>query len=421
MPVARLNCCIQTYAWGKPGTESKVAQLGLNATKPAPAIHPTTPYAELWMGTHPNAPSTLHAQPSITLKSHLSPENMTARVFQHFNGDLPFLFKVLSVDKALSIQAHPDKPLAERLHAERPDVYKDDNHKPEMAIALTPFEGLCGFRSLKQIAMHLEATPELFEVCQPQSQGFVRYVKATGKVVDDVENSGDDKQQLKQLFHALMTADQGRVKAQLDTLMCRINGSTPSKDTAPFSEANTLAARLHGQYPGDVGVFCAFLLNHVRLEPGQAMFLAANEPHAYIHGDCIECMATSDNVVRAGLTPKLKDVETLVEMLTYRSFMPSSVMTQGQAVSAATTLYKVPIPEFTVMQVVLSKGGVMKEEVKAVQGPSILICVEGEGTLDGNEPVKPGCVYFVPAGQGYTLQWTSGNVMRVFQAYCELP
>lgn len=109
------------------------------------------------------------------LQSVLSPVSLHPSVAAKFNGQLPFLFKVLSIAKALSIQAHPDKTLAERLHAERPQVYKDDNHKPEMAIALTEFEGLCGFRPLEEIAAALKDFPELAVVVgQDVADGFFK-------------------------------------------------------------------------------------------------------------------------------------------------------------------------------------------------------------------------------------------------------
>ena len=115
----------------------------------------TAPYAELWMGTHPNGPSMLKGPGALSLAEHISqkPEILGKDCRQKFGDQLPFLFKVLSVNKALSIQAHPDKKHAEKLHADRPDIYKDPNHKPEMAIALTDFEGLCGFRHVSHVQL----------------------------------------------------------------------------------------------------------------------------------------------------------------------------------------------------------------------------------------------------------------------------
>lgn len=141
-----LTCAVQNYAWGKSGNASEVALLQSSANSDF-KIDESKPYAELWMGTHPNGPSVLTGS-GRSLKEHISDNKsfLGEESRAKFGDDLPFLFKVLSVGKALSIQAHPDIELAKKLHAERPDVYKDPNHKPEMAIALTKFEGLCGFR-----------------------------------------------------------------------------------------------------------------------------------------------------------------------------------------------------------------------------------------------------------------------------------
>jgi len=146
----RLNCVAQQYDWGKTGGASAVAQL--KSKGEGVPIDEAAPYAEYWFGTHPSGPSRV-AQPGgadVPLQDWLlaHPAALGAPPYSATSA-LPYLFKVLSVAKALSVQAHPDKRLAERLHAARPDLYKDDNHKPEMACALTPFEAMCGFRCVR--------------------------------------------------------------------------------------------------------------------------------------------------------------------------------------------------------------------------------------------------------------------------------
>eukprot|EP01084_Bolivina_argentea_P239330 402287_1 len=133
--LVQLSCTAQNYAWGKPAKTSKVAQLLSKETDG------DKPYAELWMGTHKKGPS------SVILDSK---SNKTQLLSDFLGAELPYLYKVLSVARSLSIQAHPNKELAEKLHKDRPNVYKDDNHKPEMAVALTPFEAMCGFRPSSQ-------------------------------------------------------------------------------------------------------------------------------------------------------------------------------------------------------------------------------------------------------------------------------
>lgn len=251
---------------------------------------------------------------------------------------LPFLVKVLSVNQALSVQAHPNKALAGKLHAARPDVYKDANHKPEMALALTPFEAMCGFRPLPDIVAGIEACPELRDLVGDgplaalaslcESAGVAAApstatppaaasaaAAAAGSPTGSEANPPAAKAALREAFASFManSEDEAGVREAADALVARL------KDESAEGSANReLVLRLAEKYPGDIGLFAPFWLNVLTLEPGSAIFLGAGEPHAYLSGDCVECMATSDNVVRAGLTPKLKDVPTLVSMLTYR-------------------------------------------------------------------------------------------------------
>jgi mannose-6-phosphate isomerase len=134
----KLNCVVQTYAWGKRGGDSLVANLKAKHDRTF-SIDPQKPYAELWMGTHSNGPSMIVCKEDDENRK----ESVRGR---RIDEDLDFLFKVLSVNQALSIQAHPNKQLAKVLHAQQPSNYPDDNHKPEMLIALNDFEALCGFR-----------------------------------------------------------------------------------------------------------------------------------------------------------------------------------------------------------------------------------------------------------------------------------
>ena len=129
--VYRLQPAVKQYAWGIRGGDSRVARYGLE-TGALKVIDQSAPYAEIWLGTHPSGPSLLDDGTELS------------KVVK--GGNLPWLLKVLSAGKALSIQAHPDKSLAEKLHKDKPDLYKDANHKPEMAIALTPFEAMCETR-----------------------------------------------------------------------------------------------------------------------------------------------------------------------------------------------------------------------------------------------------------------------------------
>ncbi|KAJ1940742.1 Mannose-6-phosphate isomerase, partial [Kickxella alabastrina] len=284
MVAIRLSCSVNNYHWGKQGLNSKAAQFAATSNV---TIDETKTYSELWMGTHPTGPSLVFG--TETPLSAIVDENprdaLGEDIAKKFNNQLPFLFKVLSIDRALSIQAHPDKALAQKLHTERPNVYKDPNHKPEMSIALTDFVAMSGFRPLEQIAAFLENFPEFKALVTESADGF----SAAAKSGDDTEK----RKWLKALFGELMGADENEVKRQLDALLERIGAEVGDLlDVSPES----LVRRVSAEYPGDVGVFCVFMLNVLKLAPGDAFFMGPNDPHAYVFGDCVECMATSDNV-----------------------------------------------------------------------------------------------------------------------------
>lgn len=371
--VLSLTCAVQNYDWGiKGGCE--VSSLGeLNTGAPS---DPSKPYAELWMGTHPSGPSVVSAT-GEGLKETIAADptaHLGAKTVERFGDDLPFLTKVLSVAKALSIQAHPDKTLAEQLHADRPNVYKDANHKPEMTLAVTEFEALCGFVAGDVLAANLISVPELRAVVgQAAADAFAA--------------SPGGKDELRAVFTALMTADGNVVAAQVDALAARLHAK-PDK-----TSVDALACRLNEQYPKDVGVLCAYVLNHLALKPGQCIYLAANEPHAYLAGECIECMATSDNVVRAGLTPKLRDTAILCDMLTYRAGAP--VVLDGERVDTSTTRYVPPFDEFMLETVTVAPGATY--ELTKSQGPCVYLVHRGSCVV-GGENARRGSVLFAAAG-----------------------
>jgi len=410
-PVLRMRCEVQQYAWGKLGAASAVAQLA-QAGNTDFKLDADKPYAELWMGTHAKAPSkvVLPDDSVITLSEALEryPELSKGSVTKA--GQLPYLFKVLSVDKTLSIQAHPDKKLAEALHARDPEHYPDDNHKPEMAIAITPFMGMCGFREPEEIAKFLKTIHELRAVVGAD---------AADAMAASLKNKDAVKESLAQLLGTLMRADTTLIATQLSALESRLK-------TVPVDqrdETTQFVLRLADQYPGDVGVFCLYLLNIVTLQPGEAMFLGPNLPHAYIDGDCIECMACSDNVVRAGCTPKFKDVPTLVDMLTYetggakKQLFPSAPHPEEPRVS----VYNPPVPDFTVAGAKVEPMTSMV--LPAEQGPSIVLIQGGAGAVQykaGGEDkaldIVAGHVLFVAAQEAVTIA-ASKEAVQLYRAY----
>ncbi|KAG8228285.1 hypothetical protein J437_LFUL006253 [Ladona fulva] len=395
-----LSCYVHQYAWGKVGHQSEVALLKKDAD-PSFIISDNCPYAELWMGTHPSGPSLLKDSGEKLeewIKSN--PETLGSKVREAFGDQLPYLFKVLSVQKALSIQAHPSKAHAEELHKKHPNLYKDPNHKPEIAIALTPFEALCGFRPAAEIKNFLENIVEL-------------RILVGQEVASQLMNSDETGLQkaLKDCFSALMTCPDDRVLTQTNAFIARLSNldeDSRERDCASLFE------RLHSQFPGDVGCFVIYFLNYLKLSPGEAIYLGPNEPHAYIYGDCVECMSCSDNVVRAGLTPKHRDVATLCEMLNYvcgaeRKF--SSTKKED----AHTTLFAPPIKDFAVAKIDVP-GGCKNYKILPRSSASICIVIQGQFEIDSVSH-KRGSVIFLPAGQSLVISNSEQQSLLIFQAF----
>ena len=366
-----LSTPAQNYQWGKQGLDSTVAQL---LQESGDKVDSEKPYAELWIGTHVNGPAKLRnenkslqdflkSDPSLQCRSPLSPSEI---------GDLPYLFKILSVNKALSIQAHPDIPLAQKLHAKFPKIYRDDNHKPEMACAITEFEALAGFQDLEVIMKNIEEVPELKHLLNQV-------------ISESCESKLENRERLQLLFGCLMKADPIQVNEQVNNLQQRLEGLGKN-----ISAQNELALRLCYEYPGDVGVFCVYFMCYRCLKPGEAVFLGANEPHAYLKGDCAEVMARSDNVVRAGLTPKLRDVETLCNMLTYSEPSSAGFYPPGNILAPIkrdkyTDVYAPPDPkvsEFELERTVVERNSVYRP-LKSFYG-SVILILNGSGTITFN-------------------------------------
>jgi mannose-6-phosphate isomerase len=408
----QLSCAVMSYEWGKLGAASAVASLHAAATGEAPDA--ARPYAEYWFGTHPSGPSAL-AHTGEALQAHLLARPAALGVAPYAPGSaLPFLLKVLSVGKALSVQAHPDAALAARLHAARPDVYRDGNHKPEMAVALTPFDAMCSFRAPRDAAAQLARAPELLALAGAAASAALLAAGAAG-------DAGAYAAALRPWYAALMAAEPAAVAGACAALGARVGGGGSGDAELPACaagagapalpagvaalDADAVAARLLAQYPGDVGVFAPYFLNTLRLAPGTALFLGAGEPHAYLAGDCVEVMACSDNVVRAGLTPKMKDAPTLLAMLTYDVSGAPAIVPPRAAAEPFTTHFAAPVPEFGLDAVRVPAGGATRLRA----GPSAAIVLVLSGAAAAASPGAPpvalreGTVWLQPADAEVTV------------------
>ncbi|ODV82358.1 mannose-6-phosphate isomerase [Suhomyces tanzawaensis NRRL Y-17324] len=432
MLLFRIDCGYQNYDWGKIGSHSAVAQFAASSN-PSTTIDESKPYAELWMGTHPSVPSVavdgpLKGQTLRDLVGQYPSQFLDDSIISKFGlaKELPFLFKVLSIEKVLSIQAHPDKALGAVLHAADPKNYPDDNHKPEMAIAVTDFEGFCGFKPLDQLATTLTTVPELHEIIGDELVAeFVAGIKPAAQVGSDEDVA--NRKLLQKVFGKLMNTDDAVIAEKAASLVARA-ASEPQVFTAIDARLPDLIARLNKQFPNDIGLFCGcLLLNHVQLNSGEAMFLQAKDPHAYISGDIIECMAASDNVVRAGFTPKFKDVKNLVEMLTYsydsveKQKMPLLPFAKSRGQAAKSVLYDPPIAEFSVLQTIFDKPDAV-QSYDEFNGPSIVIATKGTGSIgiNGEQPieVKAGYVFFVAPGVEVEVK-SSSDDFTTYRAFVE--
>jgi mannose-6-phosphate isomerase len=316
------------------------------------------PQAELWLGAHPVAPSRTPSGESLAAwLAADAPTRLGARVLERFGPQLPFLFKVLAAAEPLSLQAHPSLAQAKAGFARENAAgvpltaphrnYRDANHKPEIICALTRFEALCGFRAVSDT---------------------VRVLEAFGVDASTLKSEG-----LRAYFEQVMT-DRSLV-AQL------VSAPAPRG----FEKEAELVARLHRKYPHDVGVLGALLLNHLTLEPGEALYLGAGNLHAYLSGTGVELMANSDNVLRGGLTPKHVDVRELLSVLEFTDG-PAQVL---RASSDGT--YVTPAPDFRLQR--LTTPCVVEPGL-----PSIVLCVEGAaGELRRGDSV------FVAADERLTL------------------
>lgn len=286
---------------------------------------------------------------------------------------------------------------AEYLHATYPDVYKDPNHKPELAIALTDFLALCGFRTHEDLYTQLTTYQPLTELIG----------------ANEIEKLKTDSSQesLKACYTKLMHSSQETVNDCIAKLAVIVNSTSDSDLISNvFQLANT-------NFPNDIGTLSIFFLNILQLKPGDAIYLSANVPHAYLIGDCIECMACSDNVIRAGLTPKFKDVNTLLDMLDFSGGSADQKIFKPSEIGTYTQLFSPPVRDFAVVKVAVPQG-VDQHTIQNRSYGSIILVLEGSAEVNNKALLlKEGSIVFLPANvQALDLTLTSSNGFTAYQA-----
>lgn len=368
--IALLENQVKQYAWGD--TRGVLPFIEAEATTPG------YPIAEVWMGSHRLAPSKLQLREGLSPLDELirqSPEHwLGTKVARQYHG-LPFLFKVLAAGSPLSLQLHPTQAQAREgfVNEERAGIplsapertFKDANHKPELAVALTPFCAMAGFREASEIAALLG--PELcsalnFERRTKQEfRGFIRHLFSIKK----------------DAYYNL----ESKLKTRAEVLR---------RSSSEFArEAGAMVLELLALYPHDPGQFSPLILNILNLEPGEGLFVPAGVIHAYVRGTILEIMACSDNVIRAGLTLKHIDVNLLCDILN-PEVQPTLVRPDRERLSwGSRSVYVTPAAEFRLEHLEVEPGG------QAVQyaptGPEILLCTLGSFRIragaDGEELV----------------------------------
>jgi mannose-6-phosphate isomerase len=353
----RLKNRIKHYEWGS--RELLPQFLNIENSK-------KIPWAEMWMGTHKLSPSQTEVDGSLINLTELS-------------GELPFLFKLLAVEKPLSIQAHPNKAQAEEgfkreeslgLSIKNPTRnYRDTNHKPEILCALSPFTMMAGFREPDRIRASLEefllTAPPLKEIISPLLRALAS---------DSLSS-----------FFRILYGLSGIEREYLSTFICEkddVQGGVITQ--AQWNLMKDFAS----QYPGDPAIISPLFLNLFTLRPGQAVFIPSGVLHAYISGFGVELMASSDNVLRGGLTPKHVDTGELMNILHFVPFIPQIIAPSS---SVRWFCYHTPCGDF-LLSMMRGEG---EEKAFGEKGPAICIVTEGE-LRAGNEIFKKGESFFLP-------------------------
>ena len=389
--VYRLKNKIQNYSWG---TKNDLAYIPkLIGIKPEENI----PYAELWIGTHKNLPSEIYIEnqlfPLDKIIEKFPKEILGEFVSGKFNNKLPFLLKILSIGQALSIQAHPNKELAKLLHLKDPVNYPDDNHKPEIAIAIDELELIVGVKSFKEFIATINKYPVLKDS-----------LNIAISVTDNKYSKTEQERIIKKIYSDIMFLS----NQKLDNIIISLVKQFEKNSHLTLEEKEFLVQ--YQQFGVDIGLLSILLFNYLKLGKDEAIFTTAGIPHAYLRGNIIECMANSDNVVRAGLTKKYKDIPTLLEMLNY-NFNSLQIIKNNDK-----QIYKYPkmTDEFEITMYNLQKGSThIKDDNDSIV---IILVLENEIQIETEKDFKQNSInitkgeaVLIPANLNYYKIFANNN------------
>lgn len=381
-----LDGVVRPYAWG-----SRTAIAALRGM-PTPSAHPE---AELWFGAHPAAPAIVRGDArENTLLEVIDADprgELGTRCAERYGGRLPFLMKILAAEEPLSLQAHPSLQQAKEGFAREnergidvgaPDRnYRDENHKPELVVALSEFHALAGFRDVRQ-------TVALLRVLQvPELDSYLGMIAGQ-----------PDPQGLRALFTTWITLPESALSTLIPAVLTGAIRYLESGQDRFAAESRTVL-EIGENYPLDPGVLAVLLLNRVTLAPGEGLYLPAGNLHAYLWGTAVEVMANSDNVLRGGLTPKHVDVPELMRVLDFTPVIPGDIAPSIHTLNAE-LIYQTPAAEFRLSKVELDGTGLRRPSsiLFDVPGPQILLCTTGSIELRG-----PSGHLLVPQGQAVWL------------------
>ncbi len=401
-----LRGAIRTYAWG---SRTAIAEF---TGRPVPAAHPE---AELWLGAHPQDPARLDTDDGdVSLLDTLvaDPDGQLGSVARSRFGDaLPFLVKVLAADEPLSLQAHPSRQQAVEGYRREEKLgipvtspvrnYRDASHKPELLVALEPFEALAGFRPA---ALTIEL---LRALAVAELNPYIELL-----------NDQSDADGLRALFTTWITAPQPHIDVLVPAVLDGAIGYITSGATRFAAEARTVL-ELGERYPGDAGVLASLLLNRITLAPGKGIFLPAGNLHTYLRGVAIEVMANSDNVLRGGLTPKHVDVPELLRVLNFTPTTEAQLSPPTHC-DGISLVFDCPTEEFAGSILTLD-GENLGHEVDAPSrhdGPQILLCIEGATSVHGKSKtllLSRGIAAWVGADDG-PIRLLAREPARLFRA-----
>ncbi|KAG0647430.1 Phosphomannose isomerase [Hyphodiscus hymeniophilus] len=401
--VFQLSCQCNNYPWGKKGQESLAAKLCEKTPGTGFELDNGKEYAEMWMGDYPDLP-TKSLKTGELLETILTKNKeilLGKNCIEKFGTQLPFLPKILSIQKALPLQIHPNKDLASRLHQENPEQFTDDNHKPEIAIALSRFEAFAGWKPLSEVQT-------LFKL-----QPLQRFLARTYTTFGD--------ETLRSVTQAILEASD-EVIAETQKALAAISREEYGEQAYILD----LLPRLQQQYsqedPGNlVALLC---MNYMDLSPGESIYIPADGIHAYLSGDIIECMARSNNVLNTGFCPTADrdNIKLFTSSLTFSTHSVEDMLLKSKpsprSGKGKSLEYAPPMSEFNMLRTVLGKDEM--EIIRAVDGPMVMLVTSGNGSMkaDGKiHDIKEGYVFFI--GQGVELVYETETGLEVYAAYAE--